>query len=310
MTPPNPPSARRDEVRFTQNFLHSPALVERIVSLAKLPAGSTVLEIGIGKGIITKRLAEVVGATGRVVAIELDPVLANRAAEQFKPIPHVQVVQGDILSFDLSSLPIDYRVFSNVPFNITSSLLELLLNPETGAAYAHLILQRDTLIGATDYGAQTETLKSMMIFPLYIVKPAYHFQKSDFTPQPSIETALFAFERRQQPLFDLTLYPLYKDFLAAASKDRVGEGLWRKLFSPAQLSKLVQAGLVMGRGLKSQTCAAMVAAFEIFARENRAKYAVVYGMMSLLRDEQARREDINRTGGHRRSAQPPKPPRR
>lgn len=300
-----PPLPRRDELRFTQNFLHSPALVDRIVKLADLSAGATVLEIGPGKGIITKRLAETVGATGRVIAVELDDTLASRLYDQFRSQLQVEVLTGDILNMDLEDLPANYVVFSNIPFNITSALLEMLLNPVNGASQAHLILQREALIGANEYGAQAETFKSMMIKPLYTIAVAHSFQKSDFVPQPSVETALFVFEKRANPLIDPARYGLYKDFLAAASKDRVGEGIWRKLFSPAQLNTLIsQAGLVSGRGLKSQTVEAMIAAFQVFARDNRAKQGHITGAMATLRVEQERRESINRAGGHRRT--PPK----
>lgn len=305
------PQHRHDEVRFTQNFLHSPALVERIVKLAQLQTGATVLEIGPGKGIITRRLAEAVGTNGRVIAVELDPALATRTAELFKGVTHVQIVTGDILTFNLDDLPTGYAVFSNIPFNITSALLEVLFNPVNGPSQAHLILQREALIAANEFSDNAETFKAMMIAPLYQMSIAHPFQRSDFTPQPSVETALFAFEKRPSPLINPTQYPLYKDFLAAASKDRVGEGIWRKLFSSAQLTALsTTSGLVMGRGLKSQSAAGMIAAFLVFARDNRSKHANVSGAMTALRQEQERRESTNRTGGHRRPAPPPKNPRR
>jgi len=298
-----PPLNRRDELRFTQNFLHSPALVGQIVGLADLQHGDTVLEIGPGKGIITRQLAEAVGAEGRVVAVELDGRLATALAESLHTTPQVEVVTMDILRFPLHELPENYVVFSNIPFNITSDLLEYLFDPAVNPAQAHLILQQDSMIGVTERGATAETFKSMMIHPLYRVELAHPFAKSDFIPPPGVETGLFAFSRRATPLIDPADYDLYKDFLALVSKDRVGEGLWRKLFSKVQMDKLTEtAGLVSGRGLKSQSAAGIIAAFEIFTREGRSRQDLARGAMAALRDEQARREDINRAGGHRRSS--------
>ncbi|HEX2620399.1 MAG TPA: rRNA adenine N-6-methyltransferase family protein, partial [Phototrophicaceae bacterium] len=82
---PQKPS-HSDDLRFTQNFLHSKALVDKIVKLAKLQPGSTVLEIGPGKGIITAKLADQVTATGKVIAIELDSGLANTSRDLFKTV--------------------------------------------------------------------------------------------------------------------------------------------------------------------------------------------------------------------------------
>lgn len=288
----------RDEIHYTQNFLHSPALVDRLVSMAKLPRGGTVLEIGPGKGIITRKLADAVGADGQVIAVELDDALAEALKTKFADIPQLRIVKSNILSFDFGSLPRDHAVFANIPFNITSLLLELLFTPATGPAQAHLILQQDTLIATSEYGT-AETFKSMLLRPLYDISVAHTFHRTDFTPQPGVDTALFAFFRRATPLIDAAHYELYKDFLAAVSKDRVGEGIWSKLFSRAQLHALDES-LVLGRGLKSQSVAGIVDAFRMFTRGSRAKFNLVRGTMNRLREEQARRESINRSGDHRR----------
>lgn len=281
------------EIRFTQNFLHSKALVDRIVKLAKIESGSTVLEIGPGKGIITSKLAEEVSKQGKVVAVELDGDLAKRLRDLFSETPQVEIVNTDILTFRLEDLPQLYSVFSNVPFNITSALLEHLFNLKVGPTKAHLILQMDALIN------QGETFKSLMLKPLYTIELAHTFSRSDFNPQPGVETALFAFEKRAEPLINPAQYDLYKDFLAFVSKDRVGEGVWRKVFSANQLTRMGEdSALVYGRGLKSQTIDGIVAAFQVFV--SGTKRQLVNGAMAKLREEQARREKINKEGGHRR----------
>ncbi|GEM_PF-1511871 len=296
-----PPPRRNDDLRFTQNFLHNPNLVDRIVRLAGLRDGDTVLEIGPGKGIITRRLAEAVGAEGHVIAVELDASLAETLALLLRPMTQVEIINGDILRFPLADLPEDYVVFSNIPFNITSDLLEYLFDPAINPAQAHLILQKDSLVALNEQGEDVETFKSLMIHPLYEVEVAHPFLKSDFIPQPGVVTALFAFTRRSNPLIAPADYALYKDFLAMASKDRVGEGVWRKLFSKLQLAKLTDGtGLVAGRGLKSQSAEAMLGAFGAFTHEGRSRHELVNGAMAALREEQARRDGLNRAGGHRR----------
>ncbi|MCU0464421.1 MAG: rRNA adenine N(6)-methyltransferase family protein [Anaerolineae bacterium] len=294
------------ELRYSQNFLHSPALVTKLVSLAQLAPGGTVLEVGPGKGIITKALAEAVGETGRAVAVELDGRLAETVRAQLRSLKQVEIVAGDILTFDLAALPAGYAAFANVPFNITSALLEKLLNPASGPAQAHLILQTDALVATDDYGTAAETLKSLMIHPLYEIEIVHHFNRLDFSPQPAVETALFAFMKRAAPLVTPGEYVLYKDFLAVVSKDRAGEGGWRRLFSKAQLAQLdTPDGLVMGRGLKAQTADGILAAFQVFTR-TPAKHREVSGAWAALREEQERREQVNREGGHRRNTRPPR----
>lgn len=296
------------DLRITQNFLQSKALVDKIVKLAKLPLGSTVLEIGPGDGIITRRLADAVTAQGKVIAIELDQRLASKLTETFRAVPQVEIVHQDVLTFDLAPLEGEYIVFSNIPFNITSPLLEWLFEPTSAPLQAHLILQEDTLIAVNKQGYSTSTLKSLMIQPFHTIEIAHRFARADFFPQPGVDTALFAFSRRSQPLIDVLHYPLYKDFLAFVSKDRVGEGVWTKLFSKDQLLKLAdQSELVYARGIKSQSIEAIISVFNLFLHGQKAKHNVVKGAMLNLRDEQKRTGEINRVGGHHRSkASPPR----
>jgi hypothetical protein len=180
-------------------------------------------------------------------------------------------------------------------------LLEYLFDASVGPSSAHLILQTDTLLGAGERGLILETFKSLLIKPLYTIAVQHSFKRSDFSPSPNVDTALFRFERRQSPLIDPVQYDLYKDFLAFISKDRVGEGVWLRVFSRGQLQKQAkQAGLILGRGIKMQSIGAIIAVFKMFAMGDKAKHVIVNGAMAALRTEQTRREQINRAGGHRR----------
>lgn len=286
-------------LRYSQNFLHHEPLVKRLVNRADIPQSATVLEIGAGKGIITQALAEAV-PDGRVVAVELDAQLVQVLKIKLKPFSQVEIAYQDIRTLDLSDLGADYQVFSNVPFNITSELLEQLFTGENPPLQAHLILQKDTLISSSAYG-DGETFKSLMIAPRYAVSIAHTFQPSDFTPRPSVDTVLFRFQRRATALIADRDYPLYKDFLAHVSKDRVGEGAWLKILPKKTQEALAESsGLVFGRGLKSQTLAGILGAFEAFKPASH-KHDIVEGAMADLREEQYRREQINLSGGHHRS---------
>lgn len=289
-----------DDLRFTQNFLHSKGLVTRLVAGADLKPGDRVLEIGPGRGIITEALAARVGPQGRVTAVELDAALAARLTERFHETPQVTVITGDVLALDLTAAFADQQVFSNVPFSITSEILDLLFTRDRSAARAHLILQRDALISTSAYG-DGESLKSLWIKPRYRVSVAHSFARSDFAPQPAVDTALFRFDRLDAPLIPPEQYALYKDFVAFVSKDRVGEGAWRKAYTGRGLKALAQSGqLIAGRGIKSQTAAAMVDAFRVFLTDP-AKRGVVSGAHTALRQEQQQRDAVTRAGGHHRS---------
>lgn len=289
-----------DLLRFSQNFLKSRQLVARLVQQSTLQAGDSVLEIGPGKGIITEQLAQQVGPNGRVTAVELDPALAANLQHQLRAYPQVQIVVGNILQYDLAQLPPDYKLFSNIPFNITSEIVEKITTPPSSPTAVYLILQTDTFISQTRYGVG-ETFKSLLIKPWYGITAVHSFAPTDFAPQPAVPITLFACQRLDQPLIDVAQMAAYKDFLAFVAQDRAGEGAWRKLFSVRELQQLATTAVLrLGVGLKSQTATAVAAAFGLF-QQKPARTAVVHGAMAQLRQQQQKMDQINQQAGHHRS---------
>lgn len=288
-------------LRFTQNFLKDTHLVDRLVQLADIKNGDTVLEIGPGKGIITAVLAKKVGPKGRVVAVELDENLHTTLKETFAAVPQVELFHKDILSFPLRSLGAKYSVFSNIPFAITAPLLEKLFQPISGPENAWLILQTDTLQDFSK-GKARPTFKSLLLEPLYELENLYDFSRSDFSPQPQADTALFFLNRRAQPLLDPQKYSLYQNFLAFISRDRVGEGAWKKLLNKRQLEQIARtAKLVINKGLKSQSTTTLLDTFAELERSHGESLTAVRGALKRLRSEQAQQSRTTELDGHHRT---------
>jgi 16S rRNA (adenine1518-N6/adenine1519-N6)-dimethyltransferase len=150
------PRARK---RFGQHFLE-PAWVAKVIDAFAPAPGDRVLEIGPGRGALTRPLAPRVAS---LTAVEIDRDLA--AALTAEALPHVHVVTGDFLDVALDDVldpgpPI--RVVANLPYNVASPILFRLLAAADGGrrlADATLMLQRevaDRLLappGGPDYGA-------------------------------------------------------------------------------------------------------------------------------------------------------------
>lgn len=286
------------DLKYSQNFLFDRNLVGKIVWDANLDGDKTILEIGPGHGIITSELVEVAGPDGRVVGVELDTKLEDKLKEKFEDIEQLEIIHQNFLEYDLNELGNNYQVFSNVPFSITSEVLDHLFNLEKSPDCAYLILQKESLI---DDKAKGETLKSLLIKPWYEIKVGYKFSKSNFQPKPSVDTYLFSFKRREGPMIQQKNYELYRNFISFVSKDRVSEGNWKKLFTKKQLSILTtKGGLENNKGIRSQSFKAMVGAFEIFEKLNKDKFKVLDNSMNSLRDEQSRKNKIDRANNHHR----------
>lgn len=155
--------------RFAQHFLE-PAWVAKLVAAVGAGADDAILEIGPGRGAITRPLA---AQAGRLLAIEVDRDLA--ADLEAARLPNVTVVTGDVLAVDL--VPIltnwlgappgpgnQFRIVGNLPYNISSPILFKLLDLAAatgGARDALLMLQKEVAdrlvarVGTGDYGVLT-----------------------------------------------------------------------------------------------------------------------------------------------------------
>ena len=104
-----------------QHWLRDRDVLAHIADCAELDDSDTVLEIGPGLGTLT---SELLRRSNRVVAVEFDEELARKLPAQF-PGKNLEVIQSDILGFDLTTLPADYKVVANVPYYITSKIVQL-----------------------------------------------------------------------------------------------------------------------------------------------------------------------------------------
>jgi len=132
----------RPDKRLGQNFLVSPAGLQKVVAAAGLTADDAVLEIGPGVGSLTVLLARQVR---RVVAVELDERLRPPLEAVLRPYPQVTLVFGDILKQDVAALMghTPYKVVANIPYYITSAVIRHLLEAHTRPERLVLTVQRE-----------------------------------------------------------------------------------------------------------------------------------------------------------------------
>ena len=183
------PRARK---RFGQHFLE-PAWVARLLDAMAPAADDTFLEIGPGRGALTLPLA---ARVARIIAAEIDRDLA--AALPARVPPHVSVVAQDFLDADLDQLladaPQPLRVVGNLPYNVSSPILFLLLRQAgEGRRFrdATLMLQKEVAdrlvapLGSGDYG----TL-SVQVALLADVERLLTLPPGAFRPPPKVTSAV------------------------------------------------------------------------------------------------------------------------
>ncbi len=179
-----------------QHWLSDPATLEEICDAAELQAGDTVLEIGPGAGTLTKYLVE---QAQQVVAVEFDHTLAQALPDRVQA-SNLTVVEQDILGFDLTTLPADYKVVANIPYYLTSKLLRTLSESSNPPKTIILLVQKEVAERVAAKPGQMSLLSvSVQVYyeaQLSIVVPA-----ALFTPPPKVDSQVLVLTRRLAPLF-------------------------------------------------------------------------------------------------------------
>ncbi len=179
-----------------QHWLTDFVTLSAICDAAELTDNDTVLEIGPGVGTLTELLCE---RAGRVVAVEFDDKLAAELARRV-PESNLEVVHQDILSFDLTSLPANYKVVANIPYYLTSKLIRVLSESTNQPACAVLLVQKEV---ADRVSAEPGDMSLLSVTAQYywqalpgLIVPAHLF-----TPPPKVDSRVLILKRRDTPLF-------------------------------------------------------------------------------------------------------------
>jgi 23S rRNA (adenine-N6)-dimethyltransferase len=193
-------------LRYSQNFLRDPQLVEHLLALSSINQDDVVYEIGPGAGLITDSLAR---GCHQVIAIEKDRALAERLRRRFASHPHVAIHTGDFLEFPLPRRP--YKVFANIPFALTHEIVTRLTGAACPPQDACLIVQREA--AEKFCGVPREYLYAVLLKPWFTVDILHQFRRSDFAPTPSVEVVMLRLQKRGPPLIAAHECQLYRDFV-------------------------------------------------------------------------------------------------
>lgn len=178
-----------------QHWLHDRDVLAHIAECAELSLSDTVLEIGPGLGTLT---SELLRHAERVMAVEFDPELARKLPGQF-PGKNLEVKNEDILQFDLSHLPSGYKVVANVPYYITSKIVQKLMTAENKPSIAVLLVQKEVAerIAATPGDMSILSISAQVFAEASLgdVVPA-----ELFTPPPKVDSQVVILKTRSAPL--------------------------------------------------------------------------------------------------------------
>ncbi|MFY9227990.1 MAG: 16S rRNA (adenine(1518)-N(6)/adenine(1519)-N(6))-dimethyltransferase RsmA [Candidatus Microsaccharimonas sp.] len=178
-----------------QHWLKDRVVLAGIAETAEILPTDTVLEIGPGLGTLT---SELLRRGEKVVAVELDEELAAKLPAQF-PGKNLEVINEDILEYDLSVLPTGYVVVANVPYYITSKIIHKLMTSANKPRRIVLLIQKEVAERlAAGPGNMSILAISAQIYGEVTLDqevPAEYF-----TPPPKVDSQVVVITTHTQPL--------------------------------------------------------------------------------------------------------------
>ncbi len=206
--------------RFGQHFLHDNNIIDRIIRAIDPREDERLLEIGPGKGALTFPLLE---KCKRLSAIELDRDLLPLLHRRVTANAQLEVINADILKFDLDSLggSEPFRIVGNLPYNISTPLMFHLLDSISLIQDMHFMVQKEVAQrivadpGRRDYGRLSVMIQyHCQCQYLFDVAPA------SFTPPPRVDSAVVRMTPYSEPVADIDDFQLFSEIVQTAFNQR------------------------------------------------------------------------------------------
>jgi 16S rRNA (adenine1518-N6/adenine1519-N6)-dimethyltransferase len=198
------PTVNRGKAKLGQNFLRDQSAVRKIVEALGDVTKTLVVEIGPGEGVITKPLTE---CAGRVVAIELDRILAAKLRLNFARVPNVEILEANVLNVDFNGVIQGHlrgvtdrnpgaevrraKLIGNLPYYITSDILLKLFEQHRHFSEFVIMVQKEVADrlaaepGTRDYGLLTATAQLFCdVQSLFTLPPGA------FAPPPKVHSTV------------------------------------------------------------------------------------------------------------------------
>lgn len=174
-----------------QNFLINTRIVERIVKAAQVVPGDTVLEIGPGKGVLTHAL---VAAGARVFAVEKDARMAHHLLTQ-PALAGVHIITGDIMRVfgEVSAQLPSYKIIANIPYNITSHLISMVLTASHPPTTTTLMVQKE--IADRICRPDKQSLLALSVACYARARYECTVARGNFSPIPQVDSAVIMLTR-------------------------------------------------------------------------------------------------------------------
>ncbi len=220
-----------------QNFLIDDEVAENIVSFAELKEGERVLEIGSGAGSLSYFIAQ---SKAEADLIDIDEGLVTKLEHDFETIDHVKPQLGNAMRWDLSSY---HKIIGNLPYYITSGILERVLLNASSCEKAIFMVQKEAYLRLTA-GKSSKDYGPLPILIQYRAetKRLLSVPRNSFAPAPHIDSVVFSLTFKDNATVDIAqrLYRLLNGVFLHRRKT-IQNNLGSYLKDPAKAASLLES---------------------------------------------------------------------
>jgi 16S rRNA (adenine1518-N6/adenine1519-N6)-dimethyltransferase len=177
--------------RFGQNFLINPHISEKIAQALSITPQDTILEIGPGRGALSKLIIE--KRPARFIAVEIDRMLAANLSKQYPEL--MEIINDDFLNIDLSLYTEELKIVGNIPYNITTPIIFKMIDQREGIKEAVIMMQKEV---ARRIVAETTENKEYGILSVLCqtyarIEYLFEVKRGNFSPVPQVDSAVLKF---------------------------------------------------------------------------------------------------------------------
>jgi 16S rRNA (adenine1518-N6/adenine1519-N6)-dimethyltransferase len=182
-----------------QNFLNNVGIAEKMASLADIGGQDTVVEVGPGRGMLTRVLLKY---ASEVIAIEKDDNLFEQLGAGLMDYRNLQLIHQDILESDLGLvIPYGAKIVSNLPYNIATQLIMRLVTHARRIQSVVVMIQKE--VGqriCAQVGDKTYSLLSVIVAAGFDASPGFIVGPNNFFPQPKVDSQVIKLIPKSSPI--------------------------------------------------------------------------------------------------------------
>ncbi len=239
----------RPTKKLGQNFLKDAAVVTRICDAAELSEGDTVIEAGPGHGILTEKIQE---KAGLLYAVEKDTRLYDQLKTKFSGAGNVKIINGDFLKTDIKKFKTSdtLKFVSNIPYNITSPILSILI--ENSRMFSDVVIMVQRELGdrmRSSPGVRVYGSLSVIVQTYFEIKKVCLVPPEAFKPKPKVESIVLKLNPTDKYSKKISDHSLYKSIVRASfsSKRKMLSNSLRSAFAKDYIDACLKRSGIEGK---------------------------------------------------------------